>query len=520
MKRLLKRLLSVFLCLTLSASFAALCFESSAEEDFVTVYVRGSTNIYRFNEDGSKTALLEDRKAVVNAILKELPYLTAVQSLGLHEVFSERVLEILKPFFDGYRPSLVDGSVPENSRVDWYWTRETIEDVLSRQTYVEYWLDQRLSPFAQAADLNDFIETVKEVSGHQKFYLYARCLGPVAALTYLHEYQRPKNYEDILGLQLSYTTHNGMASTDGAYTGTMHIPKEGMQYWLKVKAETALDGEVPNEIAPLIFDLIECVAKSLGVKLTVDWLNWLYEDYKTILIRPVILEYYGRCMNYLACVNARFDEMMDYLYPTAQDRETYGFIIGEVTRYHETVYPDINPMLQELMDQGKTVLIMADYGGQQYPTTPESEYLGDFQVGTSAMSFGATTSKIWETLDSSYIAEREALGFGQYISPNKKVDASTCAFPDITFFISNFDHEWPGKYAGCELELLRRPQFNIHSDENVPQFLYWDRENQELLPLSSVLPQLKEPALPQSFFEKVAALFRALIERLKTMFAF
>ena len=37
--------------------------------------------------------------------------------------------------------------------------------------------------------------------------------------------------------------------------------------------------------------------------------------------------------------------------------------------------------------------------------------------------------------------KREALGYGDFISPDKKVDASTCLFPDTTWIMKNKHHD-------------------------------------------------------------------------------
>ena len=167
-------------------------------------------------------------------------------------------------------------------------------------------------------------------------------------------------------------------------------------------------------------------------------------------------------------------------------------------------------------------MITADYGGQQYPVNADSEYLGDFRVGTKAQSLGATTAKIGGTLSADYLKSRAAAGYEKYLSPDKKIDASTCAFRDHTYFISNLNHTWPGKYVTAELSLIDLA--NVDADASRPQFLYWDADAGKLVSLSSVLPaDAGEDAQRQGgilgFFRRILNFFRTIIERIRAIFS-
>ena len=520
-KTVFVRFLSVLLCLSLLLPCAALSVPADAAgESYFTIYVRGSTNIYKFHADGTRSAIYDDGDYVVSLLAKAAPLLAAARVTGDYTAYADKVLEIMRPAYDDFRPSLTDGSVPEDTHVDWTWSRESVYQAVSSSSYIEYWIDERLSPFAQAADLNEFIETVREISGRPKVLLYARCLGPVTLFTYLYEYQRPKNYEDVVSLMISFSTHNGMSLTDAVYTGSVEIPASGMETWLAPTVTDAIGEDTSAGLLNAVSALLTGIAKSLGVKLTVKELNRLYTELKDVLFRPFLLEYYGLCLENLACVNEKFDQMMDYLFPAEVDRQTYAFAIGELTRYHETVYPAINVMIQELIDQGKPFAIMADYGGQEYPVSEDATYLGDFQVGTRAMSLGATVAKVGGTLDADYVAARQAEGLGEYISPDNKVDASTCAFPEHTYFVSNLNHEWPGKYADIELSVIRTEDDVRGPVRVLERFVYWDEEAQDLVPLETVLTPEEEPAPTgiRGFFRRIGDFFRSLIQKARDFF--
>ena len=507
-KKTLAVLLSVMMLLSVCGGVLS---ASAAYADCVTIYVRGSTDINKFNEDGTQQEIYDDGEYVSALIMEAVPMLPGAMITGNYENYANKVLEIMSPAYDAFRPSLVDGSVPANTRPDWYWNEETIRNCSN--TYYEYCMDDRLSPFVVAEDLHNFIEAVKAYTGKSKINLYGRCLGPVAVATYLYLYERPNNYAGINGLMFSFSTHEGMAITNSIFTGNVVVSQQTLDAYLSNMNLENMGVDKP--LADVLIELIAVISGSLGMKMTANVLNDLYIELKDVLFKPLLKEYYALCIMNLACINEKFDDMMSYLFSDEGDAEKYAYIIGELTRYHEEVYPMINTMLDEIRQQNKTMLIVADYGGQQYPLCEESEYLGDFQVGTKAQSLGATTAKLGETLSDAYIAEREAAGYGQYISPDKKVDASTCAFPDNTVFIANLDHSWPAKYAGIEMDWLVNGVQNAYSDLIPAQFMYWDYENEQVVALAAVVENEPEEL---SFFQKLINFFKYLFNLIVNAF--
>ncbi len=73
----------------------------------------------------------------------------------------------------------------------------------------------------------------------------------------------------------------------------------------------------------------------------------------------------------------------------------------------------------------------------------------DAVIQLASTSLGATYAPAGQTLSDAYLAEHA----GNYISPNKGVDASTCLFPDNTWFFEDQHHEAAGNDVAIELML-------------------------------------------------------------------
>ncbi len=74
------------------------------------------------------------------------------------------------------------------------------------------------------------------------------------------------------------------------------------------------------------------------------------------------------------------------------------------------------------------------------PTCESATVVADTFVSVNSSSFGATTGTIYEPLSEEYIAAQTEKGLGKYISPDKQIDASTCFFPDYTWFVKGVPH--------------------------------------------------------------------------------
>lgn len=95
------------------------------------------------------------------------------------------------------------------------------------------------------------------------------------------------------------------------------------------------------------------------------------------------------------------------------------------------------------IDEGGNLCVIAKYGVQLTPFVKSMNIVGDQFTTVSCASYGATTTDIYSTFDDEYIKNRVEEGKDKYISPDKQVDASTCMFPDQTWFIKGANHsDW------------------------------------------------------------------------------
>lgn len=149
---------------------------------------------------------------------------------------------------------------------------------------------------------------------------------------------------------------------------------------------------------------------------------------------------------YWACVDTdHFDKAVECVFGEegSEKRTKYAGLIEKITTYNNEVKKNIPQLLKSLPENNIKVGVIAKYGFQMIPICESAETIADSFVSIKSSSFGATTGTIYETLSDEYIDAQTKKGLGKYISPDKQIDASTCIFPDNTWFVKGIKHsEW------------------------------------------------------------------------------
>ena len=178
---------------------------------------------------------------------------------------------------------------------------------------------------------------------------------------------------------------------------------------------------------------------------------------------------------YWSCVSREdFDGALLYVFGKegSAKRKTYAGLIQKIQAYHDEVQVGMDDMLLRFAADGGKVAVIAKYGSQLMPMCDSRNALADSYVSVHRASLGATTSLLYQTLDDSYIASRQAAGYGNYISPDRQVDASTCLFPDSTWFLKGVRHDsWTLTETAIAYTVATADvQYTVH-DFDLAQFL-------------------------------------------------
>ena len=103
----------------------------------------------------------------------------------------------------------------------------------------------------------------------------------------------------------------------------------------------------------------------------------------------------------------------------------------------------------------------------------------DGTIGTAPESFGATCAHVDGTLGEGYKQAKECSCGKNHVSPDNQIDASTCAFPDITWFIKNAHHSEDRDLLSnlIDLAIYSEEQMTVWTYEDFPQFMLAEDED-------------------------------------------
>ena len=109
----------------------------------------------------------------------------------------------------------------------------------------------------------------------------------------------------------------------------------------------------------------------------------------------------------------------------------------------------------------------------------------DGTIATDRESFGATCADVDGTLGEGYKQAKECVCGKNHVSADNQIDASTCRFPDITWFGKNLKHTCADNFIAELVNLIvySDRQITVWDYAEYPQYLI-NLNGEELVPLT------------------------------------
>lgn len=547
MKKLVSIILSVILIIgTVVPAFAG-DLDGDVRSSVPIIYISGDSNVLAYDNE-TKTFDISNMLSIfknsedgnISEAAFNILYPFILKGI-VSDDWDDYYDAVYKEISDVYKPIMLDENGDPNTDCGLpQWQKDDLKRAMTQDradangNYAErtYWFyyDWRLDPIEIADQLNDYIEGVKKATGHDKVSISVRCLGCNVVLAYIQKYST----KSLKGVGFDVSTSMGADFLSGVLSG-----------------EFGIDG---NSISRLVTDLSERhdfytdiirfatstinLLESVGV---IDTLTdvaraKLYSKIEYGIISALARATFMTFPGYWAVVEADdFDKALTYVFGKegSENRVKYKGLIDKITHYNDTIKKNIYPIMQKLEDDGVNICILSKYGVQMVPCLKDGSILGDEYVSVYNSSFGATTSTLYDTLSDDYIQAQVEKGLGRYISPDKQIDASTCLFPDYTWFLKGVSH---GHYTRQEVNLIIKvtdadKQLTV-DDFDLTQFAVYDKATDGVEPMTEEnchneywtadekvdRPQTeeeKEQSMLKNLFDWIANLFKlfaALLE--------
>ena len=342
-----------------------------------------------------------------------------------------------------------------------------------------YWFyyDWRLDPIEIAGEFKSFVDDIIDSTDCDEVGVMATCLGTNVITAYLAVYpEHAKQY--IRGVAFDGSVVGGAEMLSEALSGKFNIDAAAVNRILKDCGAIGMfniDGFINTTLEML--DRTGVLDAVIGK--TKDWIYYKLVEGVT---SALALSTFYTWPNYWACVSPEdYKTAKEYVFGPegSEKRREYAGLIAKLDNYDKLVRQRIPEILTTTVGNGVNFGVISKYGFQTLPICETNYLVSDQFASVGRSSFGATTGTIYNDLSDDYIASRVEGGFGRYISPDGQIDASTCLFPNQTWFIKGSSHS---NWSDWELRHLyniasSKEQLTIDNSTWPSQFVVYEYTN-------------------------------------------
>lgn len=492
----MKRIINAFVAVVMSVllSVVPLISVSASAKDVTVprIWIHGFMNskVYEdVSDPNSPLAWPPTQEEITTAVEESVPAFTELAVTRNWERFGKEMGKITGKLFSRAMNN-PDGTVKEGSGIRFEYPEKS---KIKANSDIKFQYDWREDPIKIAAQLNDFINYVLDAADCDQVALTCHSFGGVVATTYFSIYGCDK----VKTVVFNSTAIYGETYTGELMTGRLAFGGDALQNYLFY----AFQG---NEYENLINAAIKAVHDTGLMDLITGVLNGLSSKIEKEVCSQSIVPLFGGWLAVWAMVPDEYlDDATDFVFNTIYgDSETdYLALREKIENYNRLVRCKKTETLKEVNEKCNAYVITR-YGYSSLPMTPSASNQGDGIIDVKYASFGATASEYGSTLNVSKRTE--------FISPDKTVDASTCLFPEQTWFVKNMKH-------GSDEEALNNMmirfmkhdgQATVETFDEYPRFTVFDGER--ILP---EMPTQKQPTL----FDKIRLIVNDIIKLIKAL---
>ncbi len=344
-----------------------------------------------------------------------------------------------------------------------------------------FWYDWRKDPLEIAEEFNAYVKAIKQATGAPKVSIVTRCLGTSVIMAYIAKY----GLDDIHGIGFNGSVANGAEILSEPISGRFRIDGKAVARLLH-----DVDALGMVELDDFVTSTVDLIVSSGIVDAAIHTTEaLLYEKLIEGMTSALALSTFFTWPSYWSTVTTEdFKAAKHHVFGPegSAKRIKYAKLIEKLDNYDRVVRRNVMDLYRSIKANGVIVGTISKYGYQIVPVIESSDVVADQFASVTRSSFGATTSKVHNTLDEDYIKIRVAQGKGKYISPDKQIDASTCVYPDYTWFTKGSSHSNWTIYEDNLLHIVSTADRQLTiNDFDYTQFMVYDSENNTMSPMTT-----------------------------------
>jgi pimeloyl-ACP methyl ester carboxylesterase len=493
----MKKLLSIIMVIVIALSCCSVAFAYD-NEGYPMVYLAGfgDTNIY-YEDDPEQKSLffpLDTDRLLGNLKNMDDYIIESVKNKEPNLLYTC----IYNYVWDSFGMLRLN---PDGSCVDGVVAAEIKLNYVGDGRY-DFNYDCRNDPFEIARQLKDYIAMVKEATGSDKIELVASSYSANAALTYLEVYK--DDLSDIDSVVLCVPSIGGISLFSELLAGEINVDHRAFKDYI---------GNLDD--SGFVYDFMDLldeygILEPLIEAMLIPALKAAIYDALMDICRDIVATIPAAW----ACVTDEyFEKAMINMFGENYDSPDHEFAphIEKATYFHENIKMKAEEILTQTRDNNPDMhmAVVCKYGNPSIPLSKHDKTLTDGLVFIELSSFGATCADYGKTLGEDY--QQAKYGETNLISPDNKIDASTCLFPFNTWFIKGLDHAQKNEDYHKVLAAVAYGDLDVYTDDEYPQYLMVSPEDAE-----RIVPYY-DYEQEETLYNKIWNVFRAIVLFPKTI---
>lgn len=478
----MKKILSVLLAVVMIFSSVAVCFAADKNEEiYPAIIVAGysSSSLYQVSEDGTRTQVwgvnMDEIMSIVLENIARIGRGLGELAFGKPELVADIVGQAIVDMYgvmaydeNGTSINNIETFSTKASETQFSYLRKnengehmheayimsTVRDIYEEKYGVEngndyifsFQTDFRQNIVDCAADLDRYIDSVREFTGASKVNIFAVSHGGQVSATYFSLYGDKKAVNNAV---LTVSAIGGAALASDLMSEDVVFDEETLFYFIENGMKLEYD--------------INWLVRANQLGILDDICNLIMHNYA-----KKVIGYWGSIWDFISV--DFYDELKKQLPETTLNSE----MIEKSDRFHYEIYPSLREKLKECEKNGTNIYIVAGYGEPSVTGLQEqSDGIVALSSSTGAVSapFGKRFSDGYRQLSTVCTDKTH-----NHLSPDMTVDASACYLPDSTWFVNGLFHgmTWNDDYSEslCSDLLFSEKHKTVFDDKNFPQFKY------------------------------------------------
>jgi|GEM_PF-2363844 len=507
MKKTAKKFISLILAavMVMSTLSALLISASADDENYPTIFLDGIASSNTVNKDTGDVVFPPSADDIMSGLKKgNLSKIIGAVAKGDYSSAAGPIADAVIKIFES--SSMDENGNPKYNTTTSYSFPD--ESTILRKAantshgsisdYVYFSHDWRLDMKTLAENFHDFVEYVIKTTGAKKVNVISFSMGTCILTTYMYQY----DYEYLNNVVLLSGGYNGVAVAGESFNDKLKFDAEDIDMY--VESMTSM-----GYTMQLVSVLVDILYEAGIVDGAVDIVNKMLPEIADTVYKKGLKYTFARIPGLWSLIPYDMYDSAKESLISVGDNVSQEFV-DKIDYYHYNVQANNESILDKAKQKGINVSIVAKYGSMSPPVVESQTLIGDQVIDTGREAFGATTSTVSSTLGDNYV---QAVDDGHnHISADRQIDASTCRYPENTWFIKGKVH---ADHYSAEFDFLdwllsfNGEEPTVHTDERYPQFLIYIPETESIEPLTEEnnYSTVTEKTKDKGFFEKIKSIF-------------